>query len=356
MLLIGCAAIAWPKCNYDGLFYTAIASRAADAQGLHDAGMQFERRQPEDVKSPYRDDLAQNAEHFKEQLPFYTVKPLYVLLLSMIEATGLGWRSGALISGVCFYFLGWIVWWWLRQYYASPAATGLAGILMLNPALLQVVRWTSPDLMAILAVVAGTCVILQTGKVPQGILILVVGIWVRPEIIIYTGIVVCAVYLAHRLTLLGALGLGGVALGSYLIATRHGYPYSILFYHTFIERLVAPESAKVVISKSMYLTVLKHSVQTRAFENPILCLPFLASAVNYLVLRKRDLYSMLSIVALMSCFILFIVYPSFEARYYLSEMTFIPALVVLIQIKRSMDGLPHEEGEFAELRVAERKG
>jgi hypothetical protein len=337
LTMIACAAIAWPKCNYDGVFYTALTYRTSDAKVLHDAGMQFYQRQPDDGVGPYREDMLQNPYHFKEQLPFYSVKPLYVFVLTLARRSGIGWRSGAFISGVCYLLLGWIVLLWLRKYYSSLATGTLASIMMLNPSLLQITRWTSPDIMAILATVAGTYVILENEMPIRGIMILAVGIWIRPETIIYTGLVVCAVYLNGRLRILGAVAFLALALGSYLYITRNGYSYSTLFYHTFIEELTAPAEVKVIVTKSTYLTVLKHSVQSLCQGNPTLCLSFLACAINYVIMPKQGLYALLSVLGIVSSIILYVAHPHFEPRYYLSQLVFIPVLVVLVQAGKMLN-------------------
>ncbi|MFZ0761689.1 MAG: hypothetical protein WAM69_17215 [Candidatus Sulfotelmatobacter sp.] len=337
LIVIAVAAVCYPTGNYDGVFYTALTVRATDARTLQRAGLEYERHLPQTVPSSYGDNMRSDPDHFVEQLPYYSVKPLYLSALGLARKVGFRWRSGALVSSVSYCVLGWLLWRWLRRYFGNTETLVLAILLILNPSLLRLIRWTSPDVMGILAVMAGVYLIVEADRPVSGIGLLLVAIWIRPETVIFSGLVICAAYLRHKLSLIEAGVLSILALGSYAIITQFGgFSYGTLFYNTFIERMNAPAESVFVITRSSYLHVLVSSLQVLFFVNPMVIFPFLVIAIDYFVLKERDMYSALLVAALFSSVILYGAFPHMDARYYYYQWVLIPALVLLIHTKRAV--------------------
>lgn len=336
LLLLGMVAglaTAWPKSNYYGAFYTALTLPTHDAVALHAAGMEFLKHDPENIPSPYREDLRTHPNHFAQQLPFYAVKPLYVVLLTLGKRAGLGWRTGAALSGLSFCALGWTVFVWLRRAYPDGPAAAFTAILMLNPTVLQLVRWTSPDMLAIAIAVAGTFAIVETQKTALGLVLLLANLWIRPETILFAGLVLCALLATRRLGWIWACGLAVFAAASDCFIARNGYPYSVLFFHSCIQELTAPADANLVLTPRVYLGTLKRTVQGLSFTNPLLAFPALACALQVFALRRRSLAAAISLAAVSAALLLFLVYPNFEARYFLSTLFFVPALCLLVETR-----------------------
>lgn len=335
LIIITILAVCYPSGDYDGLFYTALTVKTTDARSLQRAGLDYGQHLPERVTSSYRDDMSSNADHFVEQLPYYSVKPLYVFALSLARNMGFGWRSGALLSGVFFCILGWLLWLWLRKYFGDVETLVFALLLILNPSLLRLVRWTCPDMMGIATVMAGAYVMTETKRTIRGIGLLLVAIWIRPETVIFAGLAICAGYLRHKLSWIEAGVLSTLALGSYaIISVLGGFSYSTLFYNTFIERMNAPAESVFVITGSSYVHVLVSSIQLVFYANPMLVFPFLVLAIDCFLLKEEDMYSALLIAALLSSIILYATFPHMDARYYCYQSALIPPLVLLIHSKR----------------------
>jgi hypothetical protein len=335
LVLIAVAAIAWPKSNYDGVFYTALTLHTNNALALHAAGMQFADRDPEAVNSPYREDLRRNPDHFQQQLPFYVVKPLYVVLLTLARNAGLGGRSGAFLSAISYCLLGGTAFCWLRRIYPDPAAALFTAILLLNPTTLELIRWTSPDLMAICAALIATCLTVEFERPFLGVAILLLDIWIRPETILYAGILLFTLLLTKRLPIAAGCGFAAAALASYFFITRNSYSFSVLFYHSVVQELTAPTEAHLSLTLPMYLAALKRAARSLSFANPLFCFPPLACAIQLFALGRRNLATAVSFAALVAAALLFLAYPNFEARYFLSTLFYIPSLCLLVQIKRS---------------------
>lgn len=338
MAMVAGLAIAWPKSNYDGAFYTALTMPTRDDVALHAAGMAFLDRDPENVGNPYRDDLRTHPNHFAQQLPFYAVKPLYVALLTWGRDAGLGWRTGAVLSGLSFCALGWTVFTWLRRAYPDGPATAFTAILILNPTVLQLVRWTSPDMLAIAIAVAGAFAIVETQSTALGLALLLANLWIRPETILLAGFVLCALLATRHLHWMWAGGLAVFAVASDCFIARNGYPYSVLFSHSCVQELTAPAGVNLVLTPSVYLGALKHAVQELSFTNPLLSFPLLTCALQLFALRRRSLAAAISFAALSATFLLFLMVPNFESRYFLSTLLFVPALCFLVEVRRSTSG------------------
>ncbi len=107
----------------------------------------------------YRTDVAHNSNHFAQQLPIAAIKPLYVIILSVLHRGGLSYvRSFAIISAVVFCGLGAITWLWLSLYWSKWAATMFGFLLLVNPEILSIIRSTSPDALALMFLIFGfTC-------------------------------------------------------------------------------------------------------------------------------------------------------------------------------------------------------
>jgi hypothetical protein len=52
---------------------------------------------------------------------------------------------------------------------------------------------------------------------------------------------------------------------------------------------------------------------------------------------KQGLYALLSVLGIVSSIILYVAHPHFEPRYYLSQLVFIPVLVVLVQAGKMLN-------------------
>ena len=332
LLLIGVAAVIEPKDNFDGVFYTALVSHATTPIDLQQAGLQFLHPSSEEAQSPYGEDMRSNPIHFQEQLPFYFVKPLYILLLKTVSAAGLGLRAGAFLSACSFVLLGFLISSWLRRYYSAPVSVLLSALLLLNPTMLQLTRWTSPDTLAILIVIGAVYLILEPQRPLAACLLLISGIWIRPEIIIFSGITFCALFVAHKLSLWRAAALSVLALSSYFFIVRNGYPFSTQFYSSIVERLNAPGEVHIVLTRGMYLNALKHAIQHLSAENPLVALPVILCALIFLIAPAKSILKILPAASLLASLIFFMAYPHIEARYYIANLFFIPALIFLTQI------------------------
>jgi hypothetical protein len=198
--------------------------------------------------------------------------------------------------------------------------------------MLQLTRWTSPDTLSVLIAVGAVCLILEAQRPIAASVLLIVGVWMRPEIIVFTGLAFCALFMANKLSFLRAAALSILAALSYLFVVRNGYPFKTQFYTSIVGRLNAPGEAHVVLTRGMYLNALKQAVQDLSLRNPLVALPFIVCAAIVLLAPRKSIWQLITIASVLASLILFLAYPHMEARYYIANIFFIPALIFLTQL------------------------
>jgi hypothetical protein len=330
---ISLACIAMPKCNFDGVFYSALASGSNDPLVLQRAGIDFlshQRDQSELNASSYEKNMMINAGQFNQQLPFYSVKPLYVLLLRVLHICGAGWRSGAIISAICYFLLGVVVHRWLGAHYAGLTASLYAACLMLNPTLLQIVRWTSPDLVSTLISVVAMWCILELKKPFSAAVLLLTGIWVRPETVVFCSLVFLAILLSRMMAMIWVFCLEAMAAASYVFISRFAYPIAVLFYVSIVNRSFAPNQVHFTLTPQIRLHYFAKGVQELVLTDPFFSIPVLLVAAIFTTRKGRNPMSVMIATASVASFaIAYAVFPHFEGRYYISLLVFIPLLIFL---------------------------
>ncbi len=273
---ISLACIAMPKCNFDGVFYSALASGSNDPLVLQRAGIDFlshQRDQSELNASSYEKNMMINAGQFNQQLPFYSVKPLYVLLLRVLHICGAGWRSGAIISAICYFLLGVVVHRWLGAHYAGLTASLYAACLMLNPTLLQIVRWTSPDLVSTLISVVAMWCILELKKPLSALCVNT-----RCADGLFSSLVFLAILLSRMMAMIWVFCLEAMAAASYVFISRFAYPIAVLFYVSIVNRSFAPNQVHFTLTPQIRLHYFAKGVQELVLTDPYL-------PIHYCLLR-----------------------------------------------------------------------
>jgi hypothetical protein len=76
-----------------------------------------------------------------------------------------------------------------------------------------------------------------------------------------------------------------------------------------------------------------------ALENPLVALPVIVCAAIFFLAPRKSIWQILTAASLLASLILFLAYPHVEARYYIANLFFIPALIFLTQIRSVREGL-----------------
>ncbi|HET7841196.1 MAG TPA: hypothetical protein VFM21_06300, partial [Terriglobia bacterium] len=273
LLLAGLIRIVWFNTfyNWDVLPYAALVNEplsdpvrlqasayaAADAEAPREAALDL-RGGP--INQRYRADMASDPWHFAEQLPLYSVKPLYILVLAGIHHLGAGtFNAARLISLLSFVFFGTILFLWMRPYTGGLLAAVGSCFLLSTAEILGCGAQTTPDALFSVLALAGLYFIFARKQFFWGWGLLALVPLVRTD-----GLVLMALVLAllawrspefpkrYGLAIVGAEILASLVMGW----LGGGYGFQTLFYHSFVERLVAPAEATVRVTMAEYFRAL----------------------------------------------------------------------------------------------------
>jgi hypothetical protein len=283
--------------------------------------------------SDFRRDVAGNPDHFKQQLRFYQIRPLYIRLLALLHDLGIGYVHAArLISAVAFLILGMLLFAWGRRYVAEwPSAIGVL-LLLITPVIFTAARTGSPDAISALTVVLGSYVILERNQFAIGSSLLLLSLFLRTDNVIFVMLLVAwlAITKGGRVRFVAA-GLAVACLVSVFAINRieHSYPWSTLMQNT-ANPIVNPAEVKSAIGISDYLSAVYEMVD-EASQGSVLVFPFLAGAV--LMSRKISAqWTGLVKVILLSWAAHIVLFPHIEDRYFVagSAMIGIGALTAFL--------------------------
>src|SRR4029078_5808814 len=260
--LISAVYAAWfssrPLYNWDIIPYVAVALRDAGhpADTLRQQTYEImERSSPREAHeflfggsiykkdtynrgADYRYMVANDSKIFADQLPLYTVKPVYPALMSLLYRVGVNpVRASIAISATAYAAICLLLYVWISQWLNPALSLPIAALLSLNPILTPLAQLATPDALSVFVLLLGTFFVFETKFLRSGIGIFIASILIRPENIIYAFIFLGFLAAIRKLPLTScAIGLC-VAFGIYFAETRlsQNYGWSTLFYFTFID-------------------------------------------------------------------------------------------------------------------------
>lgn len=256
-----------PHWNWDMIGYVAAARSLADG----DAGVlqgftyaEVERSVPPAVFAElapaggdsYRRAVRADPEAFREQLPFYRIRPLHnaaVLLLSR-AGVGLG-RATHLVPGIAVAAAIALLLPLAASALPPPLAAALP-LLAVAFGALDVARLATPDGTALLGVVLAG-LLYAAGRATPLFLLLPLLVAVRTDLVLLSLPLAAAAGAVARRPAAAALS-GGVALALALAIPAHfGHPgWAVTFHHTFVAPLARPLSEPPALDAARYLRVL----------------------------------------------------------------------------------------------------
>jgi hypothetical protein len=341
-LLLSVWAIRQPHYTWDLLGYVGCAVNSTDPKVIHDVAFDAIRDAPpdEDIRAdnPYRADVAANPYHFAEQLPFYSIKPVYVALIKVLHQSGMPFQKSAVaISAASNFLLAVLLWQWLAAYLSSWSLAAACTLIMLSPNILVLSRWATPDCLATLVAAVAFYLILERKSYFWGSAILLLDVWIRTDALVLAGIVFAVLLITRKLDIIQFAALSLLALGSYFtinhFAGNYGWP--ALFYNSFLGGLTAPGEAVVHFSGSAYV----HQWVRGAFLWLIsgsFALYLLLGALA-ISLNRSSMYSYMCAAVLAARALSYLLYPNGDQRYTAVLFVLIPVFLV-IEIRSKISG------------------
>lgn len=241
--------------------------------------------------SEYREIVANSVEAFMVQLPMYSVKPLYGLLVAaIIKLGGNGIAATFQISAVAYGGFAALVLLSLMRVTSFWPATGVGVTLLLSPPFLEVGRLSTPDALSAFMVFAGLYALVFADRPRLGAVLLLLSIAVRPDNLILC-LAVASWWWWKDHSSFRAASIGGAAsMAVWLILNRliGAYPWGVLFTHTYIRRLTDVTGVRSDVTWNGYLDGLRQGFSGANVLYPSFVLLFvIVTILGFMAMRGR---------------------------------------------------------------------
>lgn len=333
-LALSAAALFQPTYTWDLVGYVGSSIDSTTPEVIHRQTFEVIRSlQPNknlQLENPYRQDEAANPFHFAQQIPLYSIKPVYVALIKGLHHFGVTYpKSAVAISAVSNFLLALLLWFWMAPYLGSGPRLMICGLIMLSPNLLELSRWATPDALSTLLAALGLYLILGPNRYFWGSAALVLDIWVRTDAVVLAGIVMMFLLLTRKLDFLQFASLSVAALGSYFVINHFSgnYGWAVLFRESFSGGFTTPGETATHVSIKEYLVQVVKGAYLVLTEGSFAVYALLAGLALWL--KKSSPYSQMAAVVLFSRLVSYILYPNGDARYTAIMYLIIPVALVL---------------------------
>jgi hypothetical protein len=156
-------------------------------------------------------------------LPYFAIKPLYVLTLEAVHELGFSVIDSSRIVSALFYFgIAVVVWTYTRSW--------LVLLVMILPETMLLGQANEPDGMSCFLLLLGLWMVFLK-RCDMGLLLLLLSIWVRPENLLLCLLVIFGLLIEGRLDIRKAVVLSLLCLGSDALINHFGYPWQDLYHH-----------------------------------------------------------------------------------------------------------------------------
>lgn len=197
LLLFAQAVVCYlkPFYNWDLLGYTgcmisiqeknidSIYSKTYEAAKLRLPAMNFE----ELIQSnEYRKKSFSDPDFFYDQLKLYWVKPLYILILFILNKTGISAISGTFfLSAFSLFCTGLLFYKWTSRYLPEIYAVVFSALIILSPPFWTIGRYSTPDALSALVILLSFYVLIEKKNSLGALIILGIGILIRIDVALF---------------------------------------------------------------------------------------------------------------------------------------------------------------------------
>lgn len=256
-----------------------------------------------DEDSPQAQDMRNRASdpYFAARfLPYFAIKPLYVLTLAGIHKLGFSPIDSVRAGSALFYFaIAAMIWVYVRSW--------LGLIVLIVPEILTLGQTQDPDGMSCFLLLLGLWMVFFK-QMDMGLLPLLLAIWVRPENSLLCILVILALVIQQRLDWKQAAILIVLSVGSEVVINHYGYAWNELYSH-FLGGVPGTGAASTFSTYGLSLVrevnTLLHSSVPLFGLLWLVCFPIV----------DEDMRWIMGITLVFSA-VRFVLFPMYEPRYY----------------------------------------
>jgi hypothetical protein len=266
----------------------------------------------------YRSAMASNPDYFMQQLPFFSVKPLYPFLMTILHFGGLSLVDASVsISNAAYFALGVLIYAWVSRYLPALISLIIAYGLSSFPLVTYIARISTPDALSALIVLLAIYLYIEQRSYKIALAVLVGSVGARPDnifllapVLTYAGV---SRHISFRYVAILAL-TSGVFFVS-LVKMSGYYSWSTLFYSAFVELPHRPASFQSPLMLVDYLNVYKKLIIKSFLSNDLVLfgsLAVLAIIMRFALRGSRDLCLHFLIIDMIYLYTHFLIYPSYN--------------------------------------------
>ena len=274
---------------------------------------------------------AQDPFHAGMLLPYFAIKPLYILTLSAAHKMGFNVIDASRAVSALFYYGIAVTLWLYTRSLLSLAVLVLPEVMLLGQA-------NEPDGMSACLLIFGLWLAFLKHR-DFGLLVLLLSVWVRPENALLCLFVIIALLIEGRVRAYQAVVLVVLCFGSEMLINHYGYAWQDLYHH-FIGG--NPGTGNTIHLSDYARTLAKGGLGVLHSTVPISLLLWLACFPKV----SKELRCVMATTLLFSA-ARFLVFPPYEPRYY-GPFFLTTAIAAIVVIKQS-DYLQMLSDELREL-------
>lgn len=333
-----------PQYNWDMLPYMAIVIKMdhSNINNIHAITYQTAKanipiaayRSLTDSSNAYRKEMFQNPVSFYEQLPFYTIKPLYTGFVYILYKCGLALTQATVLPSIIGYLLSsLLLFFWIKKYLKLPIAFILSIVTAYSIFMIGTAQTSSPDFISAFLLFASFYFIVEKPMILPVCILFLLSIITRADNILlcivvisflaFSGKWVRSISLKYYLIILACL------LCCYygVVASVSSYGWNRSFYPTFFGHLHLDHSYSTTFSLKEYIALLYSKAIIGVISSHLtiflLLEIFLLKDVTITTLKKLSFNQLFSALLVGIIFIRFILFPDISDRFYIAFYLFI---------------------------------
>lgn len=357
-----------PLYNWDMLPYIAIIVQTEnkDINTIHSITYNTAKKevpaqfygQLTDTSNIFRRKMAENAKEFSQQLPFYSVKPLYAGLIYLFYKAGFSLSLSTIVpSFFAYVLLALILFHWLKKYLNLFIAFTAGLFIMVSAPLLNVARTSTPDGISAFLLFSATYFIIERPKLLPAYIFLVLSIFTRIDNIIPSVCILSLVAFSSKSKIKISFGkylflllLLVAAYCSVTICTGYLYGWNILFYPSFLQSMNLSHTMNSGFSLNDYIALVYNHIINGLQYSYLLFFLFLLALVfrncTSFQLGKMNFDCLFSLLIFFIIIIRFVLDPDISDRFYIAWY-----LSTIILFARSIS--PFDAGMYEQISVRE---
>ena len=294
------------------------------------------------TEGPHRGVVYENSEAFRQQLPFYQPRVLYIATVYLLALVGVDVFAATHIVSAIAVAGG------LLLLLAAFRSRIRSGLLFLVPpfaallGLLDTAKYSTPDGLAFLVMSLAVYLFLRGHRTLFAVLPLCV--LVRTDLILFVVVVTMYFWLSQQSRVLALIGLAASAiLAVGLSASYSYYEPAAVYYNTFVGALTYPAEFTGSYRLSDHLGALETGVLKTLSDRAFLIFVAMSTtlaAISYRSRRLRDVPRLRFLVGSSLLFVVihFVLFPEIEARFFVLQYMLVLLVLLSVLSDRSGDG------------------